>query len=284
VTPATVEAVSSARPFASDRKLSVLGTGVSATSYIGILRRCRTWIEEKDRQSSAQYVAVLTVHAVMTAWFDRTYANALNTADAAAPDGMPLVWALRSFGVAGQGRVYGPDLMLAVCSQAARLGHRVYLYGGRQDTLPALRDALSRRFPELRIVGMYVPPFRPLTPEEQASCVRDITSSRADIVFVGIGAPKQELWMHRNRASLPGVVVFGVGAAFDFHSGRVRQAPRWMQRSGLEWLFRLCREPRRLWKRYVLLNPLFAVLWALQWLGVLNYLPPGDGRPTAETI
>lgn len=268
----------------NDPKLSVLGTGVSATSYASVLSQCRKWIEEKDRQPGSRYVAVLTVHSVMTAWLDRAYASALNTADAATPDGMPLVWALRSLGATGQRRVYGPDLMMALCGQAAGLGHRIYLYGGREDTLPMLRDALERRFPALRIAGMHSPPFRPLTAEEDAACVRDILNSAADIVFVGIGVPKQEIWMHRHRESLPGAIMLGVGAAFDFHAGRVRQAPGWMQRAGLEWLFRLCMEPRRLWKRYVLLNPLFVVLWALQRLGVLSYPPGGDGRPTAEAL
>ncbi|MGA3026466.1 MAG: WecB/TagA/CpsF family glycosyltransferase [Bryobacteraceae bacterium] len=266
----------------SGPQLSVLGTLVSATSYGGMLRLCRTWIEEKGRHPQARYAVILNVHSVMTAWSDRAYAKALNTADAATPDGMPLVWALRSLGAAGQRRVYGPDLMLALCGQATRLGHRLYLYGGREETLPVLRDALKKRFPALHVAGMHSPPFRAPTPEEDAACVCDIAASGADIVFVGIGVPKQERWMYDHRGSLAGVVMFGVGAAFDFHAGTVRQAPAWMQGAGLEWLFRLCMEPRRLWKRYVLLNPLFLLLLALQLLRILRYPPPADGRSTAE--
>ena len=222
----------------------------------------------------ARYAVVLTVHSVMTARFDRGLATVLNSADMGAPDGMPLVWALRSLGVSGQTRVYGPNLMLALCEQAARLGHRVFLYGGREEMLPLLSEKLLGRFPTLPIAGVYAPPFRPLTAEEDAECVRRIRASDADMVFVGIGAPKQEQWMYAHRHLLPGMVMLGVGAAFDFHAGRVRQAPPWMQAAGLEWLFRLSMEPARLWKRYVLFNPLFVGLWFLQRFGILGFPLP----------
>jgi N-acetylglucosaminyldiphosphoundecaprenol N-acetyl-beta-D-mannosaminyltransferase len=207
----------------------------------------------------------------MTAVYDGAIRTVLNSVDIAATDGMPLVWALRSFGAKRQQRVYGPDLTLAMCGQAARLGHRVFLYGGRPNTLGLLCDRLKARFPSLQIVDAYAPPFRPLTLEEDRAAIERILASDADIVFVGIGAPKQERWMLEHRAQLPGVVMLAVGAAFDFHAGTVRQAPRWMQRSGLEWLFRLCAEPKRLWRRYLVVNPLFLVMWALQSAGVLTY-------------
>ena len=248
-------------------KTSVLGVGVSHANYGQILRLCREWIDQKG---PGRYCAILTVHSVMTAVFDPLFRAHLNRATLATSDGMPLVWALRSFGTRQQRRVYGPDLMLAVCGQAQRLGHRIYLYGGRQETLGILCGRLGQKFPGLRIAGAYSPPFRPLTPEEDARAIGHIRDSQADIVFCGIGAPKQERWMAAHVDQLPGCLLFGVGAAFDFHAGRVRQAPRWMQRSGLEWLFRLCMEPARLWRRYVLLNPLFLALWALQWAGLLR--------------
>jgi N-acetylglucosaminyldiphosphoundecaprenol N-acetyl-beta-D-mannosaminyltransferase len=263
------------------RKVPVLGVGISVTSYGEVLRTCREWVGYRrqwkqagspaDSRPPGRFAAFLSVHPVMTAVFDRAVRTVLNGADIAATDGMPLVWALRSFGAKGQRRVYGPDLMLALCGQAARLGHRVFLYGGRPDTLSQLCDRLRAKFPALEIVDAYAPPFRPLTPEEDRACMTRILSSDADLVFVGIGAPKQERWMTEHRAELPGVVMLGVGAAFDFHAGSVRQAPPWMQRRGLEWLFRLCAEPKRLWRRYLVVNPLFLVMWALQSAGVLTY-------------
>ncbi len=225
---------------------------------------CRRWIETGD--PSAHTIAHLNVHSVMTAAFDPALRAVLNAADIATPDGMPLAWALRSLGIRRQPRVYGPDLMLALCEQAARLGHRIFLYGGRGEVLQILSRNLTARFPGLQIADAYAPPFRPLTIEEDHAIVRRIRDSEADIVFVGIGAPKQEQWMHSHKETLPGVVMLGVGAAFDFHAGRVKQAPPWMQRSGLEWSFRLMMEPGRLWKRYML-NPLFLIMWLLQLIG-----------------
>ncbi len=250
-------------------KHELLGVGLTPTSYAEVLADCETWIEER-RSNPAQrsrYVVLLTVHSVMTAFFDSAVRKVLNAATIGATDGMPLAWALRRAGFRNQPRVYGPDLMLALCEQAAEAGHRIYLYGGRDETLWVLQQRLLARFPGLRIAGAFAPPFRPLTEEEDRRCTEHIVASGADIVFVGIGAPKQEKWMFEHVEKLPGVVMFGVGAAFDFHAGRVRQAPAWMQRSGLEWLFRLMMEPRRLWKRY-LLNPLFLVCWGLESLGV----------------
>jgi len=259
---------------AHPRKQSVLGVEISATNYREVMWLCREWIARRQPAQNtlrAHYIVLLTVHSVMTAVREPLYRAVLNGADLAAPDGMPLAWALRSFGVRGQPRVYGPDLMLAICGQSARLGHRVFLYGGREEVLPLLCARLTGRFPALRIAGSYSPPFRPLTSEEDRQCMNTIRSSEADIVFVGIGAPKQERWMAAHAEKLPGVVMFGVGAAFDFHAGRVKQAPLWVQRSGLEWLFRIYAEPRRLWKRYILANPAFLLMWLLQRIGVLRY-------------
>jgi exopolysaccharide biosynthesis WecB/TagA/CpsF family protein len=248
----------------SPKKRSVVGVGVSATSYGEVLTLCRRWIENDD--PNAHMIAHLNVHSVMTAAFDPALRSVLNAADIATPDGMPLAWALRSLGIRRQPRVYGPDLMLALCEQAAKLGHRIFLYGGRGEVLQILSRNLTARFPGLQIVDACAPPFRPLTIEEDHVIVRRIRDSEADIVFVGIGAPKQEQWMHSHKEKLPGVVMLGVGAAFDFHAGRIKQAPPWMQRAGLEWCFRFMMEPRRLWKRYML-NPLFLIMWLLQLIG-----------------
>jgi N-acetylglucosaminyldiphosphoundecaprenol N-acetyl-beta-D-mannosaminyltransferase len=245
----------------------LLGVGLTPTSYGLVLETCHDWIQARESMPVGHYIVLLNVHSVMTAFFDPVYRQILNGASIGATDGVPLAWALRAAGYRKQPRVYGPDLMLVLCEQAAVLGHRVYLYGGREGVLDVLKKNLFKRFPGLSITGTYAPPFRPLTPEEDRRCVDDIIASGADIVFVGIGAPKQEKWMFEHAARLPGVIMLGVGAAFDFHAGRILQAPAWMQRYGLEWFFRLLMEPRRLWKRY-LLNPLFLLCWGLEALGV----------------
>ena len=203
----------------------------------------------------------------MTARRDPLFRRILNSADIVTPDGMPIVWALRSLGRKQQQRVYGPTLMLEICRKAAATGARVFLYGGREEYLPRLEERLRSDFPGLQIAGRYSPPFRPLTAAEDREAIDYIRCSGADIVFIGISTPKQELWMWEHRAQLPGTVMIGVGAAFDFHAGRVRQAPVWMQRNGLEWLFRLYSEPRRLWRRYLLETPRFIPYWAIQRLG-----------------
>jgi N-acetylglucosaminyldiphosphoundecaprenol N-acetyl-beta-D-mannosaminyltransferase len=183
---------------------------------------------------------------------------------------MPVVWALRSFGATGQQRVYGPTLMLRLCESAVHRGHRIFLYGGRAEVLTALCEKLTAQYPELMIVGTYSPPFRPVTKAEDQHIKQVICDSGADLVFVGISTPKQEKWMAAHRRDFPGKILVGVGAAFDFHAKRVRQAPGWMQQAGLEWFFRLLMEPARLWKRYLLITPQFLPLWALQKMGLLR--------------
>jgi N-acetylglucosaminyldiphosphoundecaprenol N-acetyl-beta-D-mannosaminyltransferase len=202
---------------------------------------------------------VATVHSVMEAWDDPGFRQVLNAADLVTPDGMPLVWMLRRLGYPDQQRVYGPDLTLHVCEAAAREGVPVGFYGGLPEALEAMVSKLRRLFPGLVVAYAWSPPFRPLTPEEDAQVVREIVESGARVLFVGLGCPKQERWMGEHRGRVPAVML-GVGAAFDFHGGRVRQAPRWMQERGLEWLFRLAMEPRRLWRRYLKHNPRFVVL------------------------
>jgi len=165
-------------------------------------------------------------------------------------------------------RVYGPDLMARYCEHAASTGARMFLYGGRdEDALVKLGLNLRSRYPDLNIVGGYVPPFRPLTHEEEDAVMDEINGSDADVVWVGIGVPKQEKWMARMRDRLDPPVLIGVGAAFDFHAGLVPQAPSWMQSMGLEWAYRLAQEPRRLWKRYLRYNPRFVIGFLRQWLG-----------------
>jgi len=193
--------------------------------------------------------------------------RAVRGATLAVPDGQPLVWALRLLGHKGATRVYGPDLMIHHCARAAASGTPIYLYGGRSEqALALLTDRLSARFPGLRIVGGWSPPFRPLTAAERERVACEIDASGAQVVWVGTGQPKQELWMHEMRPLLSAPLLVGVGAAFDFHAGLVSQAPAWMQRNGLEWIYRLSREPRRLGRRYLTQNPRFVLGFVWQYL------------------
>jgi N-acetylglucosaminyldiphosphoundecaprenol N-acetyl-beta-D-mannosaminyltransferase len=258
-------------------KLNVLGVGISTTSYAEVVEGCRQWVARRrsgEASDVARFICVTSVHGVITARDSEETRAILNAADIATPDGMPLVWALRSFGAKRQQRVYGPELMLRLCEDAARHGHRIFLYGGREESLVRLRRRLEARFPGLLVAGACAPPFRELTATEEETVRQQIRAADADIIFVGISTPKQERWMYAHRAEFPGTVMIGVGAAFDFHAGQVRQAPFWMQSRGLEWLFRLSMEPRRLWRRYLLVTPRFLPLWA--WQKVLQTFGGGE--------
>ena len=223
------------------------------------------WIDAMVAQHERGYVCVCNVHTVMASREDRQLRDALDSSSFNVPDGQPLVWALHALGYPLPDRVYGPELMSKACAAAVDKGQRFYLYGGRnQGALVQLALNLRRRHPGIKIVGGYSPPHRPLTAEEREAVAKEINHSRADVVWVGIGVPKQEKWMAQMRPLLETPVLVGVGAAFDFHAGLVPQAPAWMQSAGLEWAFRLAREPRRLWRRYLRYNPRFLGAFALQ--------------------
>lgn len=241
----------------------VLGLRVDCISTEEAVDQILAWAIRGTRT----YVCAANVHMVMEAYDSPPFRTAVNSAGMLTPDGMPLVWALRSLGVKQQQRVYGPDLMLTVCKQAAARGVTVGLYGGRPQALELLQSRLTGMFPGLKIGFAWSPPFRPLSDEEDERVVKDVTDAGVQILFVGLGCPKQERWMAEHKGKLS-VVMVGVGAAFDFHSGQVKQAPRWMQHSGLEWSFRLLAEPRRLWRRYLKHNPRFAVLFVAERLGL----------------
>jgi N-acetylglucosaminyldiphosphoundecaprenol N-acetyl-beta-D-mannosaminyltransferase len=217
-----------------------------------------------------RYVCVSNVHSLMSCQTDAELRAIHNAAGMVTPDGMPLVWLSRRGGYRHVARVYGPDLLLALCEHGLRHGYRHYFYGGAEGVAERLAVQLTARFDGLQVVGTYTPPFGALSPAEDAHITAQIAESGAHIVWVGLGMPKQERWMADHTARLPQVLI-GVGAAFDFHSGRKRQAPRWMQRHGLEWLFRLASEPRRLWRRYLTTIPPFVVLAAAQQLGWRRY-------------
>jgi N-acetylglucosaminyldiphosphoundecaprenol N-acetyl-beta-D-mannosaminyltransferase len=226
------------------------------------------WMDAMVVAGERGYLTAAAVNLVMAAQEDPETMAAVLGATLAVPDGQPLVWALRALGHAPRAtRVYGPDLMAHYCERAARNGTPIYLYGGRHpDALELLSRRLRERFPGLRIAGGHSPPFRPLTPEEEDRAIADINASGAAVVWVGTGQPKQEKWMFHMRPRLRAPLLVGVGAAFDFHAGLVAQAPPWMGRSGLEWTYRLAREPRRLWRRYARYNPRFVVGFTRQYL------------------
>jgi N-acetylglucosaminyldiphosphoundecaprenol N-acetyl-beta-D-mannosaminyltransferase len=227
------------------------------------------WIARRE----PRYVCVSGMHGVMESQRDDRLRRIHNSADLVTPDGMPLVWLCKLKGERTVERVYGPDLMLALCSRSPAGGYRHFFYGASPQVLDALTGRLCTRYPGLQVVGAYSPPFRPITPEEDAEIVRRITEARPDIVWVGLSTPKQEQWMANHVDQLAAPVLIGVGAAFDFHAGMKRQAPRWMQRNGLEWVFRLLSEPRRLSRRYLVNIPLFAWYLVLEALGLR-----GSGR------
>ncbi len=240
----------------------VLGIPLSVTNYEQTL----DWIEAMIATRRRGYVCVSAVHTVMAAQEDRQLRAAVLSADLTVPDGQPLVWALNALGHQLKSRVYGPDLMWKACARAARNGTRFFFYGGRDpEALQTLVSRLEAAHPGLQIAGNYCPPFRALTPEEERDVIEQIERSGAHVVWVGIGVPKQEKWMATMRPRLNTPVLVGVGAAFDFHAGLVPQAPDWMQERGLEWLFRLKQEPRRLWKRYLRYNPAFVVGFVRQY-------------------
>jgi N-acetylglucosaminyldiphosphoundecaprenol N-acetyl-beta-D-mannosaminyltransferase len=241
--------------------VDVLGVPLALTDYEEMLQ----WIDSMVAARDRGYLCACNVHTVTASGEDAELRTALMASSINVPDGQPLVWAINALGYRLAGRVYGPELMARATARAAVRGYRLYLYGGRnQGALVQLALNLRRRHPGVKIVGGYSPPHRPLTEEERAALVREINHSQPDVVWVGIGVPKQEKWMAEMRPVLDAPVLVGVGAAFDFHAGLVPQAPNWMQESGLEWAYRLAHEPRRLWKRYLRYNPRFLGAFARQ--------------------
>ena len=240
---------------------TILGIGVDATSYEDATAVVMEWA----RRGESRYVCLGVVASVMEARESAEYRAALESADLVTADGMPLVWMLRGLGARSASRVYGPELTLAVLWAAQAAGVPVGFYGSSKEVMELLTANLRWRFPRLNVVFQEAPPFRALSAQEEAAEVLAIKESGARILFVGLGSAKQDLWMARHRGRVQAVML-GVGAAFDFLAGTKAQAPRWMQNSGLEWLFRLATEPKRLWRRYLRHNPRFA------WLAVMQIL------------
>jgi len=236
-------------------RVDILGVEISAIDMDDAVEAIRGWIRRRE----PSYVCLVPAHSVMEARRDDDFRRTLNGSDLTTPDGMSIVWLLKLHGHQEVRRVYGADLMLEVCRTSVETGWSHFFYGGEEGVAETLASTLESRYPGMRIAGTHSPPFRPLTPEEDTEISRRIEESGADLVWVGIGSPRQERWIADHAGKVGAPVLIGVGAAFDYLSGRKPQAPRWMQRTGLEWLFRLATEPRRLWPRYAE-YPLFVLL------------------------
>ncbi len=236
-----------------NKYLPILNVRISALTYPKTLQCIKSWILKRKKT----YVCVAAVHLVMECQKDKSLLNGVNKAALVTPDGMPLVWLLKLYGRKNVERVYGPTLMLKVCRMTQHHGFKVYILGGAANQSKKLFEVLTKKFPKLKIVGHKDTVIRPIPPKDNKNIIKEINKSGAQIVFVGFGCPYQEWWMIKNRKQLDANVLIGVGATFDFITKRVKQAPEWMQKAGLEWLFRFFQEPKRLAYRYTTLNILF---------------------------
>jgi N-acetylglucosaminyldiphosphoundecaprenol N-acetyl-beta-D-mannosaminyltransferase len=249
-------------------RVNILGVGVTALNMETALNETESLLRRGERG----YVCVTGVHGIMEAQSDERFRDILNRSFLTTPDGMPTVWLGRVVhGFKHMSRVYGPDYMLGLCERSVTRGYRHFLYGGKPGVADELAAELTRRFPGLKIVGTYTPPFRPLTPGEEDDLRGRLKASRAEILWCGLSTPKQERFMAAYSNRLPVKLMVGVGAAFDLLSGNLEEAPDWMKKAGLQWLFRLIKEPKRLWRRYLLNNPRFTWLTFLQLTGLKGF-------------
>lgn len=261
-------------------KYSILGVNVNAVDYEFAVSK----ITNAAKRKQACSVSALAVHGVMTGFFDSIHARRLNGLDLIVPDGQPVRWAL-SFLYKQHlpDRVYGPNLTLKVAESLTKEGLSIYLYGSKKMTLNKFAHNLERLYPGFKIAGMEESKFRKLSESERLQLVERIKASGANAVFLGLGCPRQETWAYEYR-NLLNIPILAVGAAFDFHAGTLPQAPTWMQNAGLEWLFRLIQEPKRLWQRYVILNPLYVWHILEQYFGLKKFIPATpDGKEKIES-
>lgn len=248
-------------------RVNILGVGVSALSMRTALEKTESLLDS----GGSGYICVTGVHGVMEAQKDEAFRQILNRSFLTTPDGMPTVWLGRLRGFREMTRVYGPDFMSELCRRSVGKGYRHFLYGGNPGVAEELRAALIARFPGVEIVGTYTPPFRPLNAEEEAELTERLAAARPDVLWCGLSTPKQERFMDAYVGKLPVRLMVGVGAAFDLLSGNLSEAPAFMKRTGLQWLYRLIKEPRRLWRRYLSNNPRFTWLTLLQLSGIRRF-------------
>ena len=249
------------------QRVNVLGVGITVLNLRTALEAIGNAVQARRKGC----ICVTGVHGVMEAQDDDAFKKILNGAFLCTPDGMPMVWAGKLNGQRDISRVYGPDLMLDVCAWSETSGCKHFFYGGADGVADLLAHKLKAKFPKLEVVGTFTPPFRALNADEVKQLQAQVAAGQPDILWVGLSTPRQEKFMAEFLPKLDVTLMIGVGAAFDFHSGRVKQAPRWMRRSGLEWFYRLCQEPRRLAKRYFKNNPIFALKIAGQLCGLKKY-------------
>lgn len=237
------------------QETSILGVNIAVTNIDEILK----FLSENMKEVSGNYICVSNVHTTVLSYEDSDYKKVQNNALLRLPDGAPLSSVARKKGFSEAKRVTGPDLMQKIFESSDSNGYRHYFYGSTEETLKKLRDKLQEKYPNINIVGMYSPPFRTLTEEEDNEIIKNINNTEADIVWVGLGAPKQEIWMNNHKNKIKGLMI-GVGAGFDYHAGNIKRAPKWMQKCSLEWLYRLLQDPKRLFKRYFRTNTKFIKL------------------------
>lgn len=261
---------------ADDRSFfPVLGVRVNAAQIPNVIAQMAKWTHEKKACHS---IAATGMHGIVEAQRDPSFKEILNATDLVVPDGAPLAWLGRRRGYDLPRRVYGPDLMLAFCEETQGKSYRHFFYGGEPGVAERLAKSLKSRFPTMQVAGTYSPPFRSLSKEEDEETVALISRAAPDVLWVGLGTPKQERWMHEHRNRLNVPVLVGIGAAFDMLSGRKKQAPRWMREHGLEWFFRLFQEPQRLWRRYLIYGTHFILYVALESLGLKKFPPTEERR------
>jgi N-acetylglucosaminyldiphosphoundecaprenol N-acetyl-beta-D-mannosaminyltransferase len=260
-----------------DRAVSVLGVRVHATSMDRALRTVEQAVTSREKG----YVCVTGVHGVMEAQSDDSLKRILNQSTLTVPDGRPTVWVGWMHGLFEMRQVTGPDLMLQICELSAGKGYRHFFYGGNPGVAEELRDALTRRYPGLNVVGCFCPPFRPLSGEEENALIRTVSELKPDFFWVGLSTPKQEKFMHQYLAKLDTRLMLGVGAAFDIHTGRIKDAPYWMKLGGVQWLHRLYQDPKRLWRRYLINNPKFVYRIALELVGASKREPVWESKKRA---
>jgi N-acetylglucosaminyldiphosphoundecaprenol N-acetyl-beta-D-mannosaminyltransferase len=248
-------------------RVNILGVGISAVNLPMTIRQMGSWIEKGARN----YVNICTVHTVMECQRNTELRSIVNRSGLSTPDGMPLVWICRLSEYKDVSQVCGSDVMQHFCEYSITKGYRHYFYGGEREVAKNLAIEMQARYPGLKVVGNHTPPFRPIGTMEESVVIEKINSAKPDVIWVGLGTPKQDFWVAQHRSLLDAAILVAVGAAFDFHTGRIPRAPNWMQRYGLEWLFRFWQDPRRLWYRYLVYNPLFMLLLLGQVSGIRHY-------------